>query len=146
MRHVHSAYCISTTVCVQYWKGWISWGTIPGIISIQWQFVSHNLSWRTHYQNIWTDSHAGSSFSNSAQSNQTIALANSGNTTVDFNVSATPLGLVGGWIVVAPTTGVSGRIFAWLQERHSVKAKRSKSVNGLWSLPPQVCQEESLPD
>ncbi|KAL0045825.1 hypothetical protein WJX82_005870 [Trebouxia sp. C0006] len=48
---------------------------------------------------------AGSSFSNSAQSNQTIALANSGNTTVDFNVSATPLGLVGGWIVVAPTTG-----------------------------------------
>lgn len=56
---------------------------------------------------LWTDLHAGASFSNSAHSNQTITLANSGNTSVDFNVSAVPLGLVGGWIEVAPTTGVS---------------------------------------
>lgn len=32
------------------------------------------------------------------------------------------------------------------QKRHSVKAKRGKSVNGLWLAPPQVCQEESLLD
>jgi len=100
--------------------------------------------------------HAGASFSDSAQSNQTIALANSGHTSVDFNVSATPLGLVGGWIEVTPTTGVSEReslpdcnaevLLIMQQRRHSVKANRGKSVVGLWSLLPQVCQKESLPD
>ncbi len=48
---------------------------------------------------------AGASFTTTAASTQTIVLANTGNTSVDFNVSATPSGLLGGWITVTPTTG-----------------------------------------
>lgn len=48
---------------------------------------------------------AGASFSSAAASTQTILLANTGNSSVQFNVSATPTGLFGGWISVAPTTG-----------------------------------------
>jgi len=51
--------------------------------------------------------HAGASFASTAASTQTIILANTGNSSVQFNVSATPTGLFGGWITVAPTTGQS---------------------------------------
>jgi len=50
---------------------------------------------------------AGASFASAAASTQTITLANTGNSSVQFNVSATPTGLFGGWITVAPTTGQS---------------------------------------
>lgn len=73
---------------------------------------------------------AGASFSSEAASTQTIVLANTGNSSVAYNVSATPTGLFGGWITVAPTTGqslpmiVSQHILwcvhmkAWLQACH----------------------------
>ncbi|KAL3162994.1 hypothetical protein ABBQ32_009426 [Trebouxia sp. C0010 RCD-2024] len=48
---------------------------------------------------------AGASFSAAAASTQTIVLANAGNSSVTFNASATPTGLFGGWISMAPSTG-----------------------------------------
>ena len=49
---------------------------------------------------------AGASFSAAAASTQTIVLANAGNSSVTFNASATPSGLFGGWISMAPSTGM----------------------------------------
>lgn len=49
---------------------------------------------------------AGASFSAAAASTQTIVLANAGNSSVTFNASATPTGLFGGWISMAPSTGM----------------------------------------
>ena len=50
---------------------------------------------------------AGASFASEAASTQTIVLTNTGNSSVTFNASATPSGLFGGWISMAPTTGTT---------------------------------------
>ena len=65
---------------------------------------------------------AGASFASEAASTQTIVLTNSGNSSVTFNASATPSGLFGGWITMAPTTGtlpsISQLLFSPFHRHH----------------------------
>lgn len=48
---------------------------------------------------------AGASFASSADTTQTITLTNTGNSSINFTVTATPIGLFGGWINVLPASG-----------------------------------------